>query len=149
MFPVGEAEMSRRRTGGSREEQPHMLLRFGSKAMIKYMAVRRPIFRNQCGRNASTVGFRRQGSTKQIVSFLRCFHAPDDGTTRPLPGPDDQRLSRKSLCSGPCHAFHGKPSFFVRDDSGCLNSARGSRVACEYRAPTFQCISLILIALNT
>jgi hypothetical protein len=56
-----EAELSQwHRTRGSWGEKLQMLLCFGSKAIIKYVAMRRSIFGNEYCRSTSTDGFRRK-----------------------------------------------------------------------------------------
>jgi hypothetical protein len=55
-----------------------MLLFFVSKAIIKCVAVRRPVCGDEYCKSTSTYGIRKQKSTTQMVNLLRHFDTPDD-----------------------------------------------------------------------
>jgi hypothetical protein len=53
---------------------------FGSRAIIKHVAMRRRILGNEYCRRTSANGSRRQRSTMQVARPLRSLHILDDGT---------------------------------------------------------------------
>jgi hypothetical protein len=79
--PPDESETGRRHwIHSSADGEPSILLGISSKAVIKYVVMRRPRFGNESCRTTSTDSFRKQKSTKQIISLLRYFDVHDDGT---------------------------------------------------------------------